>query len=121
MSITVHNCKTSRPVRTNPNHIYCGRPVAGLAGSPLGNPFTLPNDGDRDQVVQMFRADLWAALTNRPTLRLNPKPAVAELYRIAKLAKEGHSLSLFCWCTPQSCHCDIIKSSVEWLIRSGKV
>lgn len=121
MTITVHNCKRQHPNPRNPKHIYCGRKMSALPASPLGNPFVLGKDGNRDQAIQLFRQDLWRALNHQLCDRLNGQAAYDELFRIARIVKDGNPVSLFCWCTPQPCHCDIIKAAILWLLETDNL
>lgn len=66
--------------------VYIGRP------SKWGNPFTIGKDGSRDEVIAKY-AD-W--IKTQPELLA----ALPEL--------EGKILG--CWCAPQPCHGDILKS-----------
>ena len=78
--------------------VYVGRP------SPLGNPFPLHRESDRDLVVKQYRE--W--------LRNECKaggPAKAELLRLCALAQAG-DLELVCWCAPKACHADEILEAI---------
>lgn len=77
---------------------YVGRP------SPLGNPFPLRQETDRDLVVQQYRDWL------RKQWQANG-PAKAELLKLCKLAKAG-DLELVCWCAPKACHADVIREAI---------
>ncbi len=121
MFIIVANSKLRRPEPNNPHHIYCGRQMPGQPASPLGNPFHLDKDGNRDQCVQLFKEDLWRALNNKPCLRLNGPAAKQELSRISQLAQPNKTITLFCWCAPEPCHCDVIRAALLWLRRSNQI
>lgn len=71
--------------KKEPYDIYIGRP------SKWGNPFIIGKDGTREQVIKKYEA--W--IKTQPELILDAK-------RILK----GKSLG--CWCSPQSCHGDIL-------------
>jgi hypothetical protein len=64
--------------------VYVGRP------SKWGNPFIIPRDGNRTQVIAKFRSYL---LLNQP------------LYD--KLS-ELKGKDLICWCAPMECHAEIL-------------
>ena len=68
-----------------PNSVYCGRP------SKFGNPFVTGKDGTRTEVIEKFRIYLQ-----------NNK----ELKQAARDELRGKNL--LCWCSPKSCHCDIL-------------
>jgi len=78
MKTTVVNC------RTEPYDVYIGRP------SKWGNRFEIPKHGDREHVIELFRA--W--------IRTQPQ-----------LLKDLHELKgkrLGCFCAPRSCHGDVL-------------
>jgi len=86
MSIRVVHFKKSK------YDIYIGRP------SKWGNPFTIGEDGTREEVIKKYRD--W--ITTQPDLLL----ALPEL----------KDKILGCWCAPKSCHGDVL---VE-LIKDGE-
>lgn len=82
---------------------YVGRP------SPLGNPFPLRDEGEREAVVARFRAHLEGRLaTGDPAIR-------AELNRLYGQAVREGTLRLVCWCSPRRCHAEVV---AEVLIRA---
>jgi hypothetical protein len=85
---------------------YVGRP------SPLGNPFVLGKDGDRETVVAKYLEWLRAEWKKNG-------PVKAELLRLAKVAEQG-DLELTCWCAPQACHADKIKQAIEGINGKNK-
>jgi len=89
--------------------VYVGRPF------PLGNPFAMKSEADRETVVAAYRIWLWAEIKNESS------KARAELFAIARRVKAGESIRLVCWCKPLACHADIIVSAVNWLIASEQV
>jgi DNA-binding CsgD family transcriptional regulator len=64
--------------------------------SAWGNPFVLPDDGSRDQVIEAY-AEYY--LPHKPSL-------LAKLDTLAGKA-------LGCWCAPESCHADVLKAAIE--------
>jgi hypothetical protein len=76
--------------------VYIGRPT------PLGNPFRLKNDEQREKVVARYATWLEEELHrgNREVAQ-----ALEELYQ--KLKRQG-SLTLLCFCTPKRCHAEVI-------------
>ncbi len=85
----------------HPNAVYCGRP------SPLGNPFPMSNESDRDRVCNQYQQ--WF---NRK-IESKDGAVLKELRRIWSIgAKEG-SVALACYCAPKRCHCDTIKGFLE--------
>jgi hypothetical protein len=65
--------------------VYIGRP------SKWGNPFVIGIHGDRRKVIHKYR--MW----------LNMQP---DLIRAAKKQLRGKTLG--CWCTPLTCHGDVL-------------
>ena len=108
--ITVVNIKTYQ----GPSE-YIGRPMPGRKGSPLGNPFKVKPFGpyERDESVLVhYRAWLWKEMQDRS------EAVYAELIRLASIAKIA-PLALSCWCAPQTCHGDIVKNAITFLIHEG--
>ena len=81
------------------NGIYIGRP------SPLGNPFVLGRDGNRDEVIEKYNIYLRKKLKEDEKVR-------TEFDRIKELSKKG-DVFLVCWCAPKRCHGDVIKGIIE--------
>ncbi len=75
---------------------YVGRPT------PLGNPFRLLREEDRDRVVDRYATWLHEQLRrgNREVTR-----ALEELYQTLKLRG---NITLLCSCAPKRCHGEII-------------
>lgn len=95
MNITVANKCTHRG-----SGEYIGRP------SPLGNPFMIGRDGNRDMVIEKYEAwltDIWNSGGSNAQL--------TELFRLAELADED--LTLLCWCAPARCHGDVLVSFIK--------
>jgi DNA polymerase-1 len=89
---------------------YIGRPnpSAGLAGSPLANPFKLTNPADeaeRSRVIGQYR-EWFTQTTARPD-----SPESRELARLRTLATAG-PLKLRCYCHPKPCHGDVIAAAI---------
>jgi hypothetical protein len=84
---------------------YVGRPT------PLGNPFRLEKEDQRDQVVNQYATWLQDQIR-----RGNPEVirALDELYRA--LRHRG-SITLICFCAPRRCHAEVI---AEHLRRKGE-
>lgn len=65
--------------------VYIGRP------GPYGNPFTIGKDGSREEVIEKHKN--W--ILTQPEL-------------IQKVKTELRGKTLVCWCSPKSCHGDIL-------------
>ena len=80
---------------------YIGRP------SPLGNPFVLENEEDRDLICDTY--DSWL---NEQVAKGN-KAVIDELMRLKQLNKTQGYLVLGCYCFPKRCHGDSIKRLLD--------
>lgn len=102
------------------NKIYIGRynRAYKLEKSPLANLFTIGKDGDRNQVIELYRQWLWRQIQSwQSTGKLNP--AFETLEMIGNLVKKGELVILTCWCHPLPCHGDVIIRCIKWLSTSG--
>jgi hypothetical protein len=97
-------------VRNNQNWngegIYVGR------GSPLGNPYRITDESDREMVIQRYGAMLKNAIIKR-----DPK-IITALWNIEAYLQKHGKCNLVCYCCPKPCHADIIK---QVLINKFKV
>lgn len=75
-----------------------GRLVRIDRKSDFGNPFVMPDDGGRDEVIAKFEKFYWPH-----------KPAL--LAQVSDLAGAGKVLA--CWCHPQPCHGDCIAETIN--------
>ena len=106
MGIKVKNKHKSKP---EPEDIYIGR------GSVLGNPFTHKDVSEtkaqyqcasRDEAINNYESYL------KEMINRKDKKICDELNRIFKKALLGN-VNLVCFCSPKSCHGDIIKKFIE--------
>lgn len=70
--------------------------------TPLGNPFPMQCEADRETVIANYRQWLWAKM------QAQDSAVMAQLLSI----KEGDRLG--CWCAPKPCHCDVIINARRW-------
>jgi hypothetical protein len=82
-----------------PGAIYCGR------GSPLGNPYRMNSEAQRDQVCEQYETYF------KENVKV-PGPLRDEVIRIYRLA-QNQDIALECFCAPKRCHCDTIKAFIE--------
>ena len=80
--------------------VYVGRP------SELGNPFRIGQHGTREEVIERYHT--WLIRDPRAN------NARKELVRLSELDKAGTKIEIECWCSPMSCHAEIIK---EFIIK----
>ena len=71
--------------------------------SPLGNPFKLERESDRESVIERYEVWLREKITTRD------KAVCGELNRLYKIARDFGVLELLCWCAPKLCHADVIR------------
>lgn len=82
---------------------YVGRP------SPLGNPFPMKSEEDRDRVCEEYA--LWLGdMSGRNICVMD------ELKRLKGIYKEEGSLTLLCHCHPKRCHAESIR---DMLLKEG--
>ena len=95
--------------RYEPSAHYIGR------GSPLGNPFTMKDESERDSVCDQYKVWFYEQVA------LKNVSIVNELHRLMLLAEKG-DLLLGCYCSPKRCHGDTIKEYLDKRIeeRAGK-
>lgn len=79
---------------------YIGR------GSPLGNPFVMQGEGDRDRVCNQYQQWFDQKVKANDVFVMNE---LRRLYRIAK----GGDLVLGCFCSPKRCHGLTIKAFLD--------
>lgn len=106
--IKVVNKKCLLGMKKVENEFFIGRP------SPLGNPYKISKNVNREEAIKKYRAWLWDRIKKKD------EKVVSELRKIKQAAIDGN-VYLICYCSPLPCHGDVIKSCVEWCIsKSGK-
>jgi hypothetical protein len=75
---------------------YVGRPAG------LGNPFQIGRDGGRAEVIAKYRVWLEERMNSR-------NPASLMFVGLFDELCEKNELILVCWCSPKSCHAEVIK------------
>ena len=109
MSIIIIN-KAHRSIHKGPR-VYCGR------GSPLGNPFVLGKDGNRDQVCDKYAAWFKEQLQ---VSSYGGNDAFADLLHLITRNARSGDVMLECFCAPRRCHCETIKAYVENVLKHPK-
>lgn len=92
MNHRILNLKTDTVPR---NALFVARP------SPLGNPYAIGSDGDRDTVIEKYRVWLGARIRERDPV------VCTELLGISE------NQPLACHCAPQRCHAEIITQVLD--------
>ena len=65
-----------------------------------GNPFLIGLDGTREEVIELYRRDLWRRIQNNEI----------QTRELAYL--DGKQLA--CWCHPLPCHGNILTAAAAW-------
>ena len=99
------------------NCFYVGRSKKTF--SPLGNPYQLGKDGDRQTVIQKYRRWLWQEIQQGWRSKAYEELVmIAEIYRYST---ERNPVKLICWCAPLPCHAEVIVAAMEWLIKTDQL
>ena len=93
--------KNDMPKNVDGTVIYIGR------GSPLGNPFKMTSETQRDWSCDRY--EIWF----REQLRLDNKDVLRQFLYILTLHKKGENVYLQCYCAPKRCHGDTLKAYLE--------
>lgn len=76
--------------------VYVGRP------SPLGNPFRLRSEAEREAVIRSY--ERWLA----EQIARGDAAICGELDRLYRKAVAEGEITLLCWCAPKACHAEVI-------------
>lgn len=81
--------------------------------TPLGNPFHMKNESQRDQVCDEYKEYFYNKV------RIKHPNFMLELNKILEIAKKS-DVCLGCWCKQEDievrCHADTIKEYLDWLL-----
>lgn len=80
--------------------------------SPLGNPFYMKDESQRDKVCDEYEE--WFCKVVEDT---NNEPVQTMLWHMVDKYKRHGKLNLFCWCAPKRCHSETIKRYIETKIK----
>ena len=102
--------------------VYIGRAhkAKKLKASPLENPFKEKEFG-RDGCIQRFRKPLWEDVKAYQQDKSKISNRLAAALKLAEIVKSGSPVSLVCFCVPEPCHGEVIRSFISWAIDSGLV
>jgi hypothetical protein len=78
--------------------VYVGR------GSMWGNSFKIGVDGNRENVIEKYKKELWTKMQD------------PEFCKIMLRELDGKVLG--CYCKPSQCHGDVLISAIEWLKKN---
>jgi len=105
MNITICN------LRNKTNVVVFDYDVRVDRSSPLGSPFVLHDESERDKVCDEYEAWFYGLLNDGWCLEQDS--VCRELDRLKALYKKHGKLRLFCWCIPKRCHAITIKKYLE--------
>lgn len=80
--------------------VYIGRP------SPWGNPFTLKDESERENVIQKYQS--W----------LKDQIKTGKISKERVLSLRGKTLG--CWCAPRACHGDVLLEEAEIIYKENE-
>ena len=87
-----------------PSTIYIGR------GSIFGNPFHVSMG--RTECIEKYRTDVFI-----PNMLDTNSAYYIAIKRLLDRVKLGENIYLMCYCAPQACHGDIIKTYIDTLLK----
>lgn len=79
--------------------------------SPLGNPYLMRDERDRDLVCDLYTVWLAHMIQRGDVLVMN------ELLRLTEIAVR-RPLTLGCFCAPKRCHGDEIKQALDVMVKN---
>lgn len=83
--------------------------------SPLGNPFFMTNESQRDEVCDKYEEWFYKMLEENVNQHF-----LEHLQEIFEAAMEGKEVALLCWCAPKRCHAETIKRFIETKVREKR-
>jgi hypothetical protein len=103
--------------------VYCGRyiPSKFEINSPLLNPHKIKDKENKEEIsqaVNSFKKDIWEDIK---AFDSNNNILSDRLEFIFNLSNEKRDIHLFCWCSPNPCHCDVIKNLLLALRDEEKI
>lgn len=84
---------------------YVGRP------SPLGNPYRMRDEAEREQVIAQYARWLRKRLLKDDQVR-------SEINRLYRELTQTGRLELTCWCSPRRCHAEVIAGALVQAARA---
>ena len=77
--------------------------------SPVGNPFTMHSESERNSVCDKYEEHFLNTMTNGV---FHDSKFVKYIESIIKHHKQHGKVTLACWCSPKRCHCETIRTWV---------
>ena len=100
MSVQIISLRTGQPY-----DFRCDRK------SPVGNPYTMHNESERDKVCEQYENLFNQTMTDTT---LNVGKFRTYIQQIVDFHKQHGHVTLACWCSPKRCHCETIK---RWILN----
>lgn len=79
--------------------------------SPVGNPFYMRDESQRDEVCDKYEAYFYKQLDYNSEFAMYLRKMLSAL-------KQYGRIQLYCWCAPKRCHAETIKAWLEQQIQS---
>ena len=79
--------------------------------SPLGNPFYMADESERDEVCDKYDVYL-----QKEMCCYSQDKFATEIHKLKDIWQKYGKLNLFCWCSPKRCHAKTIKSYLEAIV-----
>lgn len=116
-AIVIHNLKDEPFIEG----FYVGRESATRPSSPLGNPYLIGRDGDRDTVCDKYARKMWdllrRAVSPGATVTDPERVVLTALHELWAEYRKSRELHLLCFCAPLRCHAMTIRDQILWLER----
>lgn len=103
MNIVIKNLRNEKPVES--------WQVRVDRASPLGNPFFMKNEEQRDLVCDKY-VEWFADVVDN--IEADYPLQRREIGRLLSIYKQYGKLELFCWCVPRRCHAETIKDYLTY-------
>lgn len=81
--------------------------------TPVGNPYELTNEKDRDLVCEWYEEWFNDHLMNEELIHSDFSMYVM---KIREVFRKYGKVRLFCWCSPRRCHGEVIKKHIEAVV-----
>lgn len=95
-------------IRIENKRTYKGEGFLVDRTTPVGNPFFMKDESQRDEVCDKYKEWFYSVLFYN---NLNYE-FINYLKKLLKHYKQFGEITLICWCAPKRCHAETIK---EWL------
>ena len=98
-----------------PNDLYIGRNRANEEPNIWANPFLESRYG-REACIQMYRRWIFDGYKGRLVIKLCKGKQYSNLDPVREW-RQLKGKNLVCWCAPQACHGDVLKSFLDFKLK----